>query len=365
MTTKGMWAAAALTAAFAVISCSAMLYRAGTKTIRLEDTVHAQEENYFEDTDSGEFDLSVKRTAQDPEAGMTLVIPVPQGTGSADVRLEDRYLYRQLIITIDGSSADYYTDRDIESSLGDELISAGCKSSGGSGSVKLMFQLGSLLANESSLDSTGGKLVVSFFVPSERYRHVVVVDATDDNTGALISSLLNERMDKVPDIKVYYTALPGWAADTDLKLLLMQTSGADMFVQVGEKRGAVNGISAWYNGQFYIRGFGNVMLADTLERSTAQSAGWNAAGIFEEDDTESMLYKSRVASAFISAGNPDDDDDAVRLKDNGYLTRVADGIAAGIQAAAGAMDEASLSESGKNAGTETDTDRKQGIKEEP
>ena len=340
MTTGGMRITALLTAAFAALSCSAMLYRAGTKTILLEDTVHAREETGPAAEEAGEFELKVVKKNRAPGEDMTLVIPVPAGTGSEAVTLEDGYLYRQLTIRIDGCDARLIREKEIESSLGEELISARCVQSDEDGTVKLLFRLGDLLANESSLDSTGGRLVVSFFKPAERYRHVVIVDSADEVTGPELSALIDDRLEKVQDLKVYYTAFPGMAADRDVRLLLMTTSGADMFIQVGSRTGSgVNGISAWYNGQFYIRDFGNVMMADILERNTAQTAGWTAAGLFEEEDSGSLLYRSQVASAFICAGDTEDPEDADRLRDSAYLGRVADGIAAGIQAAAAAMDE--------------------------
>lgn len=347
MTAGGIRRAAIMTAVYTVLACSLMLYRAGTKKIQISDTVTARQDERFEEsfgkTASAQYELLISEAEDPDESGSgKLVIPLPGVIRAEDVILEDRYLYRQLVITVPGGEADFYETHEIISSLGDKLIQSRCVFE--EGRSMLLFQLSDILVSESELDLIAGRLQVNLYVPDERYDAVVIVNAADGGTGAQTAALIKERLDQNQSVKIYYTQLGGNMSqqpeseritEADIEDLFLSSSGASLFIQVGAREEApgFSGITAWYNDRFFLRDFPNVAFADLMERNTATVAARTARGVFAENNENSVLYRIRIPAVYISLGNPKNSSDVEYLEDEAYLNRAADGIVQGIMAA--------------------------------
>ena len=90
------------------------------------------------------------------------------------------------------------------------------------------------------------------------------------------------------------------------------------------------GIRTLYNGTYFIPGFGNIELADTLEREVTVSVSGKAQGLLEDPDPNSVLYRLTIPAATIQVGYLSNAQEARLLSREDYIRRVADGIYQGI-----------------------------------
>jgi N-acetylmuramoyl-L-alanine amidase len=163
------------------------------------------------------------------------------------------------------------------------------------------------------------------------YENTVVIDPVDD-TGVSVIPYIKKYFDGNDRVRVFYTRqakTDGTDADVDA---LVAEAEADFYIQVGEdiSDDDQSGVRTYYNGRYFIRGFGNVQFADQLERNLAINNGANALGLFEADDDIERIMKSQIPSAYVSLGNSNNAVDADRMTQEDYLEKCAKGIADGI-----------------------------------
>ena len=135
-----------------------------------------------------------------------------------------------------------------------------------------------------------------------------------------------------PDTKIYFTRMDESNPKASVRAQLAEDAGADMLIGITADGGGqgLGGIRSFYNDRFFIRGFGNADMAVQLERDCAYTTGRKAEAVQAAGDTYELLKASKVPSAVVSVGNPDDAQDAADLENRDYLDSIAQGIVQAI-----------------------------------
>ena len=117
--------------------------------------------------------------------------------------------------------------------------------------------------------------------------------------------------------------------DESDRIILGNGAKADMYIRIEtacEEASEEYGIRALYNGTYFIPGFGNIELADTLEREVTVSVSGKAQGLLEDPDPNSVLYQLTIPAATIQVGYLSNAQEARLLSREDYIRRIADGI---------------------------------------
>lgn len=318
-----------------------MLQRAATKHILITDAAGQEIDRSFSEES---YNLLVDNNVSGSQVGK-LTIPLPKSVSSDDIVLEDRYTDHELLIYIDGREEGFYLDNPVLTDL-DLIENAVCISESDSGSVCLDFKLDGLYANESSLTESS-TIEVRFFKPYEEYEQVVVIDPVFDGGSKQTSSMELSEKDVALDIallikseaekaddhktKFYYTRLGDSEVPLESRLALIEETGADLVVEIGtEDAGdSQDGIRAYYNGEFFLRGFNNADFASLMAASCSDRSGTQVVGVYEETEDDILDY-CQVPATRVNVGSLGGDDDKTRLQDRSYKNKLAQGLFNGI-----------------------------------
>ncbi len=321
---------AVYTAIFAVLTLGIMFYRASTKSIMIAEAT-------YEGTDismQGTSEIAIDKPDSD-KGKDSLVIPLEAGVSSENITFEEKHAEHQFILYVWGKSSDYYEHNNPVSDLSC-IEAAQCVKLNDKGYVCLIFQLDGLYENETALGDR--EITVTFTKPEEIYDRTVVIEAMDE-TGKSMVKYIKKQMDGDDKIRIYYTY---HKSDEDISSAqqLIEESAADFYIQIGAELSDENetGIKTYYNEKFFIRNFGNVELANILERNTATSAGAGALGLSAESESNELLMSSKIPSAYVSLGNANNSKDKKKISDDSYLENCATGLVNGIREAFSIVD---------------------------
>lgn len=329
---------AVLAALFAAVSVSVMLLRLTTRTVLVADAA----QNTAESQQMAEaYDLTMAKPAAGADLN-TLVIPLPEHVNADDIVMENHYMTRQLWVYIDGSE-NYYQQHALVSGLSQITVGRCIPQGTGDGRVCLHIQLSGLYEYQSEL--TEKSITVRFQTPHEVYQKVVVIDPAGGGTqsdnsasglkGQDITLAIAQKVNTLmqdPDTKIYFTRMDESNPKASVRAQLAEDAGADMLIGITADGGGqgLGGIRSFYNDRFFIRGFGNADMAVQLERDCAYTTGRKAEAVQAAGDTYELLKASKVPSAVVSVGNPDDAQDAADLENRDYLDSIAQGIVQAI-----------------------------------
>ena len=338
MTNKDMKKMAIKASVFAVVAIGLMIHRSATKHIMITDAAGAH-------IDRGSADDSYtllvdKQVPQGKEN--TLIIPLPKSVSSDDIVLEDRYVDNEILIYVDSREEGFYLDNPVRTDL-DILKDAICIKENDTGRVCLDFILDGFYVNESTLTDSS-TIEVRFFEPSDKYDHIVVVDAAcgGDDTGYYTDELTEKDItldvalalkdeaaaDEESDIKIYYTRLGDMDVSDQQRQDLIRDSGADLYVRLSCNMAPdrSDGITTYYNDTYFIRGFNNAEFADIIERNCAIRSGTDAVGVLPATEEDAMLKASVIPSARLDIGNLTGSGDKRRLAQDDYKKNIARGL---------------------------------------
>ncbi len=139
------------------------------------------------------------------------------------------------------------------------------------------------------------------------------------------------------DIRVYCTRTDDRALTDEERLGFADELGADMLISVrtgaDESNSRVFGIQTFYNDTYFIPYFGNVELADLLERNVVTAVSGKANGLFTVEPEDTLLLAAQMPTAAIEAGYLTNEEEAALLSEEEYRDRLAGGIADAIRAA--------------------------------
>ena len=273
-----------------------------------------------------------------------LEIPLEADVQVGDVIIENHYMQRQIWIYIEKTSGEFYTKEAVFGNI--SRIEAGGYEYTADG-VLLIFQLTDVYECQSILGE--GRLSIRFVSPKEIYDKVVVIDAGcgGENTGIVSDTLIEKEvtLDIVKqvqalfegsDIKIYYTRMEDASLSEEERASFANAVDADMLISIRlneSETEAVFGTEAYYNSSYFIPGFGNIELADLMERHVVTAIKGKANGLYEAGENDILLKEAKVPAVVIRVGYSTNLEEALALEESSYRNRVAQGIRAAILAA--------------------------------
>lgn len=326
-------------AVFSTAAMGIILYLSAGKVITISDVAQDEvrrETSYIQD--GGTSDGCTLTFAQGEADTSYLRIPLPQDCRAEDIVIENHYMTRELCILIDGSDPAFYEENVISGNW--EMISQGTYEDIKNG-VKLRFMLTGIFEYRTILENND--LYISFLSPREMYDKIVVIDPAlggfergytteeliEKEINLQIAQKLKEKLDKT-DIKAYYTRMDDANPEEQDRIKLANETRADMYIRIqmdADEDSAVYGTTVAYNGDYFIPGFGNIELADLLEREVVTSIKGKALGLEEETGTQGDLLRYvTIPAASVKAGCLTNRQEAILLGREDYQEKIATGI---------------------------------------
>ncbi|MCL2252888.1 MAG: N-acetylmuramoyl-L-alanine amidase [Lachnospiraceae bacterium] len=273
-----------------------------------------------------------------------LIIPLPPGTNTNDITIENHYLNEEMWIFIKNADEDFYANNVISGNR--KNITSGFYE-GTDNDVILKFALNNIYEYRSIMEEE--TIYVEFVPPREMYDRIVVIDpAFGGSDFGIIANDLNEKdvtlnialklkelLDQT-DIKVYFTRLLDNNLNEDKRVRVANNTRADMLIRIecdGDDDSLLNGTTAIYNENFFIPHFGNVELANILEKEVVLSIRGKAIGLKPASQTDSVIANATVPAAAIRVGYLTNAQEAILLNREDYIEKVAAGIYNAIFAA--------------------------------
>lgn len=323
---------------FTVLSMGVILYRSVTRQVPDDGG------NAFEAVSEGNGVYPLAIDTEIPEDSKNcLVIPLPGDVEADRVRYEGRYYEHELFIYIESGDQDFYKKNGVHTDL-DLIEDAVFAQVSSQGLLCLEFKLDGIYEEETSV-LEGNRLSVQFSRPSDKYRHVVVIDPAAGggdpgakgngllekdvtlDTALLIKELSESRGDE--DIKIYFTRLTDKGIDETKRALFVDDIGAQLFVELGANESAdagINGVESCYNDRFFVRNMTNARLAFLVEKNVAGMSGASAIGVRAAAEDKGSFTGVKVPASKIYLGYLTGNKDGERLKEDMYKKRLAAGI---------------------------------------
>lgn len=325
---------------------SVMLYYAATKTVGVADvaqdevvhTARPEESAAVTPMAGDAININIDRSSQSTSY---FCVPMPETVKAEDVVLENHYMNKELWVSIQSAKT-----QDCEEFYRMNGVYGNCENvvdghfEAAQERACLQFALTGVYEYRSIFEDH--TLYVEFVPPKEMYERVIVVDPAygGGETGVAVDGILSKditldiaralkAMFDESDVKVYYTRMDDsnpLAAD---RVELAAATKADMLIRIevsGDENSKVYGTAAVYNSRFFIPGFGNVELADLLEREVVTSISGKAGGLIEAAETDEVISSATVPAAAIRVGYLTNSQEAILLQREDYIKRIAEGI---------------------------------------
>ncbi len=304
------------------------------KTVVINDRMQLEEDSELAEVMVADFDLHLADTGEDG----VVYIPLQSGTDASKVTVENHYLSRQIWICIQGAEEDYYRTSSIYGDVSG-VTDAYCVREGRE--VRLVLVTDRIRECRTTMD--GDRMAVSFAAPDEQYPFVVVLDPlmTENPSATLrIATQVAEQLER-DDIRIYLTRTGEREMPEEERIYFAREVGADAFVQIGLASSAdpaEYGISARYNGTYFLPGFGNVQLSDELIHHVALHAVNRGLGMKEAEEG-SILKDLTIPASRVDVGFATNETESLLVDQAEYQTRLAAGIADALEEAAGSLIE--------------------------
>ena len=260
-----------------------------------------------------------------------LCIPLPEGSKAEEITIENHYMDQELYVLIRNAQKSFYAEHAL---MGNRAgIDAGFYHETEDG-VALIFALTQVYEYRTVFENN--ELYISFLNPREIYNQIVVIDpscggldrgSVEKELTLQIAGKLKEKLDE-SGIKAYYTRMDDVNPAAEQRVALANEVKADMYIAISvDKREEeeVYGVSTIYNDQYFIPGFGSVELADLLEKELASEIKTKALGL-EKASRESKLRYATVPAAEVRVGCLSNKQEAILLKREDYIEKIANGI---------------------------------------
>ncbi|MGN1146843.1 MAG: N-acetylmuramoyl-L-alanine amidase [Lachnospiraceae bacterium] len=323
---------------FCATSMVCMLIFADHKAITIANV--AQDQVVSEETfQTGNPDEAARplRFRQGEEDTAYLCIPLEMGIKAENVTMENHYMEKEMWIYIAGATPDYYEKEAVSGNI--SRIEAGCYEYSGD-KVLIKFSLNGVYECKSVLEES--KLYIEFVPPWEVYEKIVVIDAAGGGEDAGIQSnglvekdvtldivkRLKLLLEKT-DVKVYYTRTEDVDISAESRVALANAVRADLFISIGLNESgnvADYGTEAIYNEAYFIPKFGNVELADLVERQVVTGVSGRGNGLYAAEDSDILLQEAKVPSTIIKVGYASNSREAELLKSGDYRDKIAMGL---------------------------------------
>ena len=321
---------------------AAMMWWTAGKSIVIADTAPEDGEGYVAQEDEGveRYRLTLTEEEGKPRHFM---IPVSPAVHAEQISIENRYTERQLWVYIQGAQAVDYRDYVI---TGDISTVVGGWAQQQEDMTILKLQMSTIQEYSSVMEEN--RLYVEYMPPEECFERIVVIDprcggedigvtangSREKEITLQIARAVRQQLDG-SDIKVYLTRQEDMGVAPEDRILLVREVGADMYVAIGLSEDAQDpeqfGTEVWYNGEYFLPGFGNLQLADLLERQVTVAVSGRANGLIQTDDP--VLQRLTIPGALVKAGYLTHDREGELLGRQGYIDKAAEGITEALRQA--------------------------------
>ncbi|MCM1268861.1 MAG: N-acetylmuramoyl-L-alanine amidase [Bacteroidales bacterium] len=330
---------------FVAAAMSVMLYYSATKTVDVPDVAQDEVVSAPQPQPEAEPVVPVEHDEividRNSQSSNYFCVPMPECVKAEEVVLENHYMNEELWVSIQSSQPEIFQEYYAENTV---YGNSGCVVDGhfeaGKEKTYLRFALDGVYEYHSIFEDH--ILYVEFVPPREMYERVVVVDPAygGDETGVTaenvmskditlnIAKALKKKFDE-SDVKVYYTRMDDSNPAAADRVELSTATKADMLIRLevsGDENSKLYGTTAVYNSHFFIPGFGNVELADLLEREVVTSISGKAGGLTEATEEDDVINGATVPAAAIRVGYLTNSQEAILLQREDYIERIADGI---------------------------------------
>ena len=322
-----------------------MLYYAATKTVGVADLAQdevvrpsEQKEEGVPDIPTMENEIAINRVELNTNY---FCIPMPESVKAEEVVLENHYMDKELWVGISTEQTKAYEEfYESKSVFGNcENVSDG-RFEAEKDRICLRFALNGVYEYRSIFEDH--TLYVEFVPSKEVYEKIIVIDPAygGEEHGVAVDGILSKNitldvakalkaMFDESDIKVYYTRMDDSNPTAADRVELAAATRADMLISIevsGDENSKLYGTSAVYNSKFFIPGFGNVELADLLEREVVTSISGKACGLIESEKEDLVVNNATVPAAAIRVGYLTNSQEAILLQREDYIRRIAEGI---------------------------------------
>lgn len=324
---------------FFCASMGVMIWMSANKVITITDVAQDEVQENLAVKENSSGNAAVKNlTFKLGEADTSyLRIPLPEGCKADDIIIENHYMDRDLWILVPNADENFYEENVISGNR--ESVSQGFFEATKEG-IALNFQLTGIYECRTILENEN--LYISFLAPAEMYDRIVVIDpacggsnfgsAADNilekDVNLQIARKLKEKLDG-SDIKAYYTRMDDVNPSEEDRAALGNETRADMYIRIqvdASEDSSIYGTSTLYNGDYFIPGFGNVELADCLEREVVTAIKGKALGLIEAGPEEYTLRQSVIPAAAVRVGYITNKQEAALLGREEYTDKIAAGI---------------------------------------
>lgn len=331
-----------LTCLLSSVAIGMMLHFAAVKTIVIaEDVTAGAGIEQLADQE-----LTIR---SDHKSGAYLHIPLSEGIRPDDIVIENRYIDHVINIIITGAAEAYYEDHEL---YGNTEKIAGCNYHEKDGITTIQFQMNGLYEHKYVFENNS--LYLEFVQPRDMYDKIIVIDAAHggEDYGSSIQGVtekditldivgrLRTRLEE-SDIRTYYTRVEDTNPDVKRRAQLANQATADLLISVhvnaDDSDLAAYGTLTRYNPYYVIPQFGNIELADLLERQVVEAIDGRAIGLAEMEPQDILSY-AKVPAASIEVGYLTNAADAALLESEEYREKIAEGIYRAILEAYGQME---------------------------
>lgn len=330
---------------FVAAAMSVMLYYAATKTVGVADLAQdevvrpsAQRAENASPPHVRENEIVIDRSAQNTNY---FCIPMPESVKAEEVVLENHYMDKELWVSITAAQP-----KDYETFYREKSVYGNCESVTDAGfetekeRICLQFSLDGVYEYRSIFEN---HILYVAFVPSkEVYEKIIVIDPAygGEEQGIAVEGILSKDITldvakalkaifDESDIKVYYTRMDDSNPTAETRVELAAATKADMLIRIevsGDENSKIYGTSTVYNSKFFIPGFGNVELADLLEREVVTAISGKARGLIEAAEQDQVVNSATVPAAAVRIGYLTNSQEAILLRREDYIRRIAEGI---------------------------------------
>lgn len=333
---------------FSALSMSVMLYFSATKTIVIAEEAAPEQALRNQQQQSGRKNALHFRKDEEMSG---LEIPLPPEIRADDIVIENRYIENDIHIILTGNYGTFYQENALLENA--PALEDGFWWEEGK-TTRLQLQMTGLYEHQYMFEN--GTLQLSFEKPSRIYDKIVVLDAAHGGSdsghiggGISEKGLALEITEKVKeklkdtDIRVYCTRTDDADVSEEERVGFANEMAADLLISVRAGFDGSNekvfGIQTFYNETYFIPYFGNVRLADLLERNMVTAVGGKANGLFAADRGDVLLQNVKMPAAAVEVGYLTNKEEMQKLLQPEYKDRLAEGIAATIKEAFAEMEK--------------------------
>ncbi|MCH5342321.1 MAG: N-acetylmuramoyl-L-alanine amidase [Acetatifactor sp.] len=327
------------------VCMSVMLWFGSNKTIVIADmsqehTGLSVDAGLAADVEKGP-KVVLQRTYNTPNS---FCVPLPKGIKPENVVMENRYMSRELWIYVQGVEVDFYQQNGI---YGDTSCILEGHSQEWESGLLLTLEMEDILEYRSTME--GNVLTIACSDPRDLYDFLVVLDPVGGGSDAGITGYgisekelalevarYVQRNFEMSNVRLYLTRTEDVEVSPEERTALAEAIRADLYIRIGAGTDGNNpdayGIQGYYNGEYFIPGFGNTELADIVTKEVTIASSNRAVGLVPAD-ADSILRGIGMPAMELSMGYLSNPQEEALLKQEAYQGKLASGILNGIREA--------------------------------